>query len=115
MINLKPIIKYILLLIGIIVGIFHLKQGIKAMFVFRTNEPITMWVSVIAGPLSTLPAVLLSFFLPKIGGVWLVCGAALSFAAFLINIHTFRDIIWYLLAYSFPMLVFGIVALKVSR
>lgn len=111
--NLK-LIRYILLSVGIIIGFFHLKQGLKAMFVFRTNEPISMWISIIAGPLSTLPAVLLSFFLPKIGGVWLICGSILSAVAFLITTHTFRDISWYLLGYSFPMFIFGVVALKVK-
>lgn len=112
--NLKLIIRYILLSVGIIVGIFHLKQGLKAMFVFRANEPIGMWVSIIAGPLSTLPAILVSFFLPKIGGMWLICGSILSAIAFLITTHTFRDIIWYLLGYSVPMFILGFVALKVK-
>jgi hypothetical protein len=112
--NFKLIIRYIFLSIGIIVGIFHLKQGLKAMFVFRANEPISMWVSVIAGPLSILPAVLVSFFLPKVGGLWLICGSIVSIVAFLTTTYTVRDIVWYLLAYSFPMFIFGFVALKVK-
>lgn len=110
----REIIRYGLFIIGLLIGGVHLKLALKALFVFRNSEPISMWVSVIAGPLSTLPAVIFAFFWPKAGGLWLICGAILSLIAITINLGANRDtqnIIWYFLRYSAPMLVLGLVAL----
>jgi hypothetical protein len=71
--------KYILLAIGILVASSHLWLGLKAIFVFRNNEPLSTWIFVLLGPLSTLPAVVVGFFWPKIGGTWLIIGSILSF------------------------------------
>jgi len=114
----REIIRYGLFIMGLFIGGVHLKLALKALFIFRNNEPISMWVSVIAGPLSTLPSVIIAFFWPKVGGLWLICGAILSLIAITINLGANRDspsIIWYFLRYSAPMLALGLVALLQIR
>jgi hypothetical protein len=59
-------------------------MGMKAIFVFRNNEPLASWVAIIAGPLSTLPAVFLALFKRKLAGYWLIVGGLISFVAILL-------------------------------
>ena len=103
--------KYILLLAGIVLGCAHLWLALKAMFVFRSDEPSSTWNFILSGPLSTLPAVIVSYFWAKIGGTWLIVGSVLSFLFAIASMQTDRnlhDIVWYFSAYSGPMLVLGI-------
>ena len=109
--------KYILLLVGIVLGCAHLWLALKAMFVFRSDEPASTWNFIVSGPLSTLPAVIVSYFWPKIGGTWLIVGSVLSFLFAIASMQTDRnlhDIVWYFTAYSGPMLVLGIGAIFCS-
>lgn len=110
----QRILSYGVLIIGILVGISHLKVGVKTMFVFGVNEPVLAWMFVLSGPLSTLPAVIVAFFWPKIGGIWLISGSIVSIIAITIlgiNKGDFEDIMWYFISYSTPMLVLGIASL----
>jgi hypothetical protein len=103
--------KYVLLLAGTALGCAHLWLALKAMFVFRSDEPSSTWNFIMSGPLSTLPAVILSYFWPKSGGTWLIFGSVLSFLFALASMQPDRnlhDIVWYITAYSGPMLVLGI-------
>lgn len=114
----ERILKYTLLLVGVLVGILHLWLAIKAMFVFRNQEPIPMWIFVVTGPLSTLPAIVTAFFWPRIGGSWLICGSVVSFLAALTNMEVnkgLQDIIWYFTSYSAPMVVLGIALLLLEN
>lgn len=98
---------------GILIGIAHLKIGLKTMFVFTNNESMLAWMFVILGPLSTFPAVILAFFLPKVGGTWLVGGSLFSLVAvaiLAIQRGESKSIMWYLLSYSIPMLALGFLA-----
>jgi len=109
--DVERFLKYILLLAGIALGCAHLWLALRAMFVFRNDEPSSTWNFIISGPLSTLPAVIVSYFLPTIGGTWLIVGSVLSFLFALASMQTDRnlhDIVWYFTAYSGPMLVLGI-------
>ena len=118
MTQMGKILRYGLLLIGILVGSVHLWLGLKAMFVFRNDEQASMWTFMLAGPLSTLPASIIAFFWPKIGATWLIGGSALSFIAAVVNMGTdrdFQEIMWYFTSYSAPMLVLGIAALLMER
>jgi len=72
-----------LFLVALGVGWYYLRIGMKAIFVFRNNEPLASWVGIIAGPLSILPATLLALFKRKLGGYWLIAGGLISFCAFL--------------------------------
>jgi len=85
--------------------------ALKAMFVFRSDEPASTWHFIVSGPLSTLPAVIVSYFWPKIGGTWLIAGSVLSFLFAIASMQTdwnLHDIVWYFTLYSGPMLVLGI-------
>lgn len=110
----RRFLTYGLLIAGIVIGSLHLKLATKALFVFRADEPTSMWLFVICGPLSTLPAVIISFFWPLIGSMWLICGSVLSFIAAWVNLGEnkgFDELLWYFVRYSGPMLLLGIVGL----
>ncbi len=114
----ERILKYALLLVGVLVGILHLWLAIKAMFVFRNQEPLSMWIFVLTGPLSTLPAIVTAFIWPRIGGSWLICGSVVSSVAALTNVELnkgLQEIIWYFTSYSAPMVVLGIALLSLER
>ena len=107
----KRSLRYILLLAGIFLGCGHLWLALKAMFVFRNDEPTSTWYFIIVGPLSTLPAVVVACLWPKIGGGWLIFGSVLSFFFAMASLQADRnlhDIIWYFTAYSAPMLILGL-------
>ncbi len=110
----KGILKYALLAVGVLIGSLHLWLAIKAMFVFRNEEPISMWIFVFSGPLSTLPAIVTGFFSPTIGSSWLICGSIVSLVAAFTNVEVnkgLQEMIWYFTSYSAPMLVLGIALL----
>ena len=89
-------------------GCAHLWLALKAMFVFRSDEPASTWHFIVSGPLSTLPAVIVSYFWPKIGGTWLIVGSVLSFLFAIASMQTDRnlhDIVWYFTLYSAPMVL----------
>ncbi len=85
-------------------------------FVFRNDEPLSAWIFVLAGPLSTLPAVITAFFLPKIGGIWLMCGAVISSISMIVYLaatgggEDFQAIVWGFLKYGALMFGLGIAA-----
>jgi hypothetical protein len=96
--GIERFLRYILLLAGIVLGCAHLSLALKAMFVFRSDEPASTWNFIVSGPLSTLPAVIVSYFWPKIGGTWLIAGSVLSFLFAIASMQTDRnlhDIVWY--------------------
>jgi hypothetical protein len=75
----------VLMLAALALGVWHLGLGIRAMFVFRSGEPITSWIVILCGPLSTLPAVIVSCFRRRTAGYWLILGAVISFVALIIS------------------------------
>src|ERR1700693_4466115 len=66
-------------------GVGHLNLALQAIFVFRSGEPLTSWIAVLVGPASTLPAAVLALLSTRLGGYWLIGGAALSFLVFAIG------------------------------
>src|SRR5438105_11513401 len=68
--------------LGIAVGLWHQFIGGRSLFTFRNNEPLSSFVIIFAGPLSTLPATLLAIFRPAWGATWLIGGGFLSLVAF---------------------------------
>ena len=103
--------KLVLYTIAIVVGVYHLWLAFKAIFVFRNDEPLSLWIFTLAGPLSTLPASVTGIYNSKIGGLWLVCGAIVSFVAAMFTAGSNVDIdtgAWFLKMYSGPMLLLGI-------
>lgn len=114
----KEKLTYCVLLIGLFVGAMHFKVGLKAIFVFTNNEPFLVWVFVLLGPLTTLPAVILSFFKPRIGGAWLITGSLLSLLAVVILAIERKEldrILSSFVRYSIPMITIGIILLFKDR
>ena len=59
---------------GIILGVWHHQIGGRALWVFRNDEPVSSWVTILAGPLTTLPATLLAGWRRQWGAYWLIAG-----------------------------------------
>ena len=73
----------ILVVLGILVGLWHLRLALEAIFIFRSAEPIASWLAVILGPGLTLLGVLFAAAKPKMGGAVLVVTATTAFAIFI--------------------------------
>jgi Na+/H+ antiporter NhaD/arsenite permease-like protein len=103
--------KYGLLIGGIVIGIIHLKLVGRALFVLRGDEPLSLRIFLVTGPLSTLPAAITAFFKPGIGSAWLICGSILSFVAASVaddgGVDLFSEIF---MPDTLPMLVLGVIA-----
>lgn len=102
-----------LFIIGVITGIFHLRFAAEAWFVSRNVEPISFWIFLVWGPLSTLPAVIVSLFWKRIGGIWLVSGSLFSLIAWIVGTGTTRDLedlMRIFISYTAPMFVLGLAA-----
>ncbi|MFQ5597980.1 MAG: hypothetical protein ACE5GK_08010 [Nitrospiria bacterium] len=107
----QKLLGYSIIIIGLITGLFHLRFAVEGWFISRNNEPFTFWLFLFSGPLSTLPAVIVSFFWKKIGGIWLIAGALLSSAAWVFSPGAGEDngdLLRFFLSYSIPMLVLGL-------
>lgn len=104
------------IMIGIIVGIVHFYLGTMAIFVFREEEPLTSWITILFGPLSTLPAVILSIFRRQIGGMWLIIGSVISLIALAIDQPlNIQKIFRFVIIMSGPMALIGSAILFMSK
>jgi hypothetical protein len=72
----------VLIVLGVLVGLWHLRLALEAIFVFRNDEPIASWLAVVLGPGLTLLGVLLAVPKPKLGGAMLIVAGTLAFAIF---------------------------------
>jgi hypothetical protein len=112
---LRKIGMLIILTLSLLIGIWHFGFALKALFVFRQNESLILWIIILTGPLSTLPATIISFFWSRFGGIWLVCGGLVSFfASFFIEISDKLDyVIQYFVKFIGPMILLGSLAIIV--
>lgn len=69
------------LIAAAILGIWHLGMGGRALFVFRNDEPLSSWVWVFSGFISTLPAAALAIFSRRWSAGWLIMGGLISLGA----------------------------------
>ena len=114
----RKFLRFGLTFVALLVGLYHFSAGIKAVFVFRNNEPISLWVFTLAGPMSTLPAAITTFFSPRVGATWLVAGAVVSYVAALIAGGPKSNLsaaFWFLMTYSGPMFVLGLAFLSLEK
>ena len=96
------------LCVALVVGVWHLDLALRAIFVFRNNEPITSWAAVLLGPGSSLIAALLAIFAKKLGGYWLVVGGCLSLVVFIVGERGISEnLVPFLLMIFVPMLLVG--------
>jgi hypothetical protein len=113
--NSKGFFKFVLIIFSVLIGIWHLGIALKALFVFRNNESLLIWIFILFGPLSTFPATLASFRWVRIGGFWLILGGIVSLLSifFLEPPNNKPYIIQYFFKYSSPMILLGLLALIV--
>ena len=105
----RQIISIGLISLCIIIGFWHLRLGMKALFVLRQDEPITSWITLCCGPLSTLPAVIFALYRKKLGGVWLILGGILSLITlFIEENYQLENIAQYFLKITIPMFSIGV-------
>lgn len=93
---------------GVALGVWHLRLATQAVVVFAASEPLSSWVSILGGPASTLPAVLLAVFWRRGGGAWLVTGSAVSCLALLVTEGGATEALFpFLWMIGLPMLLVG--------
>jgi hypothetical protein len=111
----RKVLILIIIILSLLVGIWHFGFALKALFVFRQNESLILWITILAGPLSTLPATIISFYWFRFGGIWLVCGGLLSFfTLFFIEISDkLNYVIQYFIKFIGPMIFLGSLAILV--
>ena len=71
-----------LIAFGVLVGLWHMKLALEAVFVFRNEEPLASWFTVVLGPGFPLLGVLIASVIPRWGGAMLIAGEAIAFAIF---------------------------------
>jgi hypothetical protein len=99
----------VLTVAGIALGVWHLRLASQAISVFGSGEPLTSWIAMLCGPVSTLPAVVLSLFRRRTGGGWLVAGSLVSLVAFVLGEGRLtEDLFPFLWSIATPMLLIGV-------
>src|SRR5689334_12940306 len=78
------------------------------MFVFRNDDPSSLWYFLLFGPMSTLPAVVTSCFWPRIGGPYFIMAAIVSSVFAIAAVPQAADVLQMIIYYSMPMLLLGI-------
>ena len=73
--------QVLLVLIGLAMGVWHFRLAWVSMFVFRNDEPMSSWVWVYSGLMSTLPLMVLSIWRPRWAAVGLLLGSAVAASA----------------------------------
>jgi hypothetical protein len=107
------LITIAIFLAAIVLGWYHLRQALRAIFVFKNDEPLASWVCIISGPLSTLPAIA-SIFNKKVGGYWLISGGAISALSF-ISATRWLESSFFLLIVVAPMVLLGLAFLGLEQ
>jgi uncharacterized membrane protein HdeD (DUF308 family) len=109
----QKIITGALFLVAVVVGLLHHQEGVAAIFVFKNNEPISSWIFIFTGPLSTLPATIVAYFNKKIGGWWLILGGLISLVFFFLLTED-RTNMTFVMTNVLPMFLLGCGFLKMS-
>ena len=103
-------------IIALALGVWHAQIAIRAIFVFKENEPLTSWLAIALGPATTLLASLVSIFFRRVGGMWLMVSGIVAFTIFAIGEAGFSQyIVAFLVRISLPMIFVGAAFLGASR
>jgi hypothetical protein len=113
----KKMIKNCFFIIAFLIALIHLKYGIKALFVFTNYEPFSLFLTLVLGPLSTLPALVIGLFWKRIGALWLILGSVISFVLIIPSLvpKGIYGIFYYFLMFSGPMLLIGLFLLYLRK
>jgi len=112
-----------ILSVGVALGIWHNFIGVRSLWVFRSGEPLSSWIIILAGPLSTLPATLLAIVRRSWGAAWLIAGGLFSLGVVVItemaNSEVTTEIASAAFRYSetiaLPMVLLGLGLLSLHR
>lgn len=97
-----------LIVVGLLIGIWHFRLAMTAIFVFRENESVLSWIAVICGPFTTLIAIILAVFVRRAGSFWLIGGGISSLIAmFVLERLKTENIFPFFYMISLPMIVLG--------
>jgi hypothetical protein len=104
------------LIVGVLIGLWHLWLAAGSVFVFRSGEPWSSWVAVLLGPGLTLVAVVIAMFSLRVGGVVLLAGACISLAALTAGDGPqYSTVMPFSIRVALPMAVLGIALLVLSH
>jgi hypothetical protein len=93
---------------AMVIGLYHVTIAGRALFVFREDEPVSSWVTIVAGPLLTLPFGVLAIRWPRTGGLGLIIGGTLSVVScFVLEGRINSNVVGLLLWIAMPMWVLG--------
>jgi hypothetical protein len=111
----RPAVQFVLV-VGTLVGIWHLWLAAGAVFVFRNGEPWWSWAAVLLGPGLTLIAVVIAMFRPGVGGVVLLVGAGLSLVALTVGDGPqYFTVMPFFVRIALPMAILGAALLALSH
>src|ERR1043165_6084887 len=108
---------------GLVLGAWHNLMAVRSLWVFSAGEPLASWIIVLAGPFSTLPALLIAVVSRSWGGRWLLGGGLLSLCfvggSEVMNGEGAGDVTMAAFSYSavvaFPMVSIGILLRLIHR
>ncbi len=104
-----------LIVIGAFIGLWHFRLAMRAVLVFRHDESVLSWVAILSGPLSTLPAIIVSVINRKLGSSWLIIGSLVSLLAMVLGENfKMERVIPFFYMFSTPMIILGIGFIIVS-
>jgi hypothetical protein len=103
-------------LITFVLGLWHLKIALRAIFLFSNNEPLTSWIAILFGPCLTLIIGIIMIFAKKTGAYSLIAAGLISGVAFFIGEHGVTDnLSAFLWQISAPMLLLGVATILLSN
>jgi hypothetical protein len=106
----------VVLVVGALVGLWHLWLAAEAIFVFRNGEPWWSWAAVLFGPGLTLVAVVIAMFRLGVGGIVLLVGGGLSLGALTAgDAPQYSAVVPFLIRIALPMAVLGGALLALSH
>lgn len=110
------VIKYLYVIIGIVIGCWHLRIGMLAIFLFRENEQILSWLIVLSGPLLTLPSIIIGIKKLKIAALCLLCGSIVSLVIMIIT-EGFggEHILQFIIKITMPMLLLATIGYVIGK
>lgn len=112
----RNLIKYIYVIVGIIIGYWHFRIGMKAIFLFSENERIFSWILIFSGPLLTLPSVIISIKKIKISALILLCGSIVSFVMMIITEgYGGEHIQQFIVKITMPMLMLAVAGYFINK
>ena len=96
------------IVVALMLAAWHLHLSMRAVFLFRNDESVWSWASILIGPVMSVFAALLALIRPKWAGYCLVAGGCGSFVAFAIRENGVAEHLFpFLLKITIPMLVVG--------